>query len=244
MVGAVELKAQIVEFNMSGCTTTPASLILVYYQQENNKPWADVASPRLVPQWLYNLFTNDGTAKKENGSRDTRLDTKWQLTGGSDLGIKRGGTPANSRGRAYFRDNGGSISIIDHTGVNTETSVVFVVPEKGWKPYVQARTMGREIPIAITFREASSFHPQADSGEGQCEREKRDPSISGEPEYFSLGGLALGCCFNLLGGWLNLYDDRRPLWTGRRLFGAFMMVMGWITGFGGLYLSALNGGGY
>ena len=69
-----------------------------------------------------------------------------------------------------------------------------------------------------------------------------------KPQYFSLGGLLIGNCLNLLGGWLYLYDERRGwnwrYWNRRRILGAAIAISGWCIAVVGYYLAAVTGGGY
>ncbi len=57
------------------------------------------------------------------------------------------------------------------------------------------------------------------------------PGIGIPPDRFSLGGLLLGTCINLFGGWLYLYDLNRVRgrWGVRRAFGVAVILCGWLT---------------
>ena len=97
------------------------------------------------------------------------------------------------------------------------------------------------------------------SGDFCCRKrliKMNEPHIWLPPEYASLGGLASGFLLNLFGGWLYLHDKRRPRlgwhwrgdrkspWGVRRILGAFMIASAPVVGLGGLWLSAVTGGGY
>lgn len=109
---------------------------------------------------------------------------------------------------------------------------------------VNERSINRRVPILAPLGEASGFEPKEDCGKGQHAREDCHPRIWRKPEYASLGGLLLGSGCNLLGGWLYLYDKRRPRLTNRRAIGGALILLGWLTVASGYYWAALNGGGY
>ncbi len=117
----------------------------------------------------------------------------------------------------------------------------------GRDPGQPGRTDGllkRPVLVLGALGEAFGFQPEEDRRAAQDQGEQRDPFVGLQPESLSLGGLAICFGLNLLGGWLYLYDDRRPRLTGRRLVGLTVIVGGWLAGAGGYLWAALSGGGY
>jgi hypothetical protein len=92
--------------------------------------------------------------------------------------------------------------------------------------------------------QALGFKPEEDGRQAKNEGEERDPFIWFKPQYAAVGGLVFGNCLNLFGGWLYLYDDRRPCWTRRRLAGVIVIVAGIATMISGYLWAAMSGGGY
>jgi hypothetical protein len=102
----------------------------------------------------------------------------------------------------------------------------------------------RRLLTFASFGEPPSFKPQKNCGHAQDKIKQGDPYVGVNPEYFTFGGLALCFGLNLFGGWLNLYDNRRPQFTRRRMIGVGLSIFGVVAGLCGYYLAAANGGGY